>query len=129
MGSAARRSKQERTMKRVLVFDGPKAAKRFDLCMTAIMMAGDGKGTRDRETIRKEARLLDAFDSISVCPDPAVDAGTRILKEPGPLTITLRADDHSLLTHYLDTTQWTPKASREACDVQDWADAAEKIDA
>ncbi len=54
-------------MKRVLNFDpaNGRSAKRFEMCLNAVLNAGDQKGTRDRETIRKEARLLDALDAIS----------------------------------------------------------------
>src|SRR5262245_25113945 len=64
--------RESRTMEatRVLVFNGdPRSDKRFQLCRTAVLNAGDRKGARDRETIRKEARILDALDAISE-PDP-----------------------------------------------------------
>lgn len=118
-------------MKRVLTFDGEKASKRFELCRVALLAAGDGKGTRDRETTRKEARLLDAFDSVSVPGGTEQDPDRRILKDVDagePLRIELSQDDHTLLTKYLDATPWLPRAARDAVDVQDWADNASKID-
>jgi hypothetical protein len=118
-------------MKRVLTFDGEKAPKRFELCRVALLSAGDGKGPRDRETTRKEARLLDALDRVSIVSATEQEPDRRILAprvEGKPLCIELSADDHALLTKYLDSTPWLPRASRDAVDVQDWADSAEKID-
>src|SRR5262245_3688194 len=136
--------------KRALVFDptDERSAKRFQMIRTAILIAGDRKGTRDRETIRKEARLLDALDGISeldpravgsTCPacgaqlDAVAAAAAAGGGEParrlnGGGKIELRAEDHALLTKYLDTAPWLPASSRAARDVQDFADAAEKID-
>jgi len=137
--------------RRALVFDSTdeRSAKRFQMIRTAILIAGDRKGTRDRETIRKEARLLDALDTISepdthgpgpTCPAcgaqlgavaAAADGGgegepPRRLNGGGRLE--LRAEDHALLTKYLDTAPWLPAAARAARDVQDFADGAEKLD-
>lgn len=114
-------------MKRVLTFDGEKAAKRFEMCRVAVLSAGDGKGQRDRETTRKEARLLDALDAVSDSSPQPQDKEWRTLKsDPQPLTLS--QEDHALLAKYLDTTPWLPRASREAVDVQDWVDAAQKVD-
>lgn len=114
-------------MQRVLKFDGEKGQQRFAMCRVAILSAGDGKGERNRETLRKEARLLDAFDAIS---DPAKaegDPDARTLK-PETVSISVSQEDHALLLKYLDATPWLPRASRDAVDVQDWADSAEKVD-
>ena len=53
-------------MTRVLDFSGPRAPKRFQLLWTALMAAGDGKGERSPAVIRKEARLQDVLESISI---------------------------------------------------------------
>jgi hypothetical protein len=136
--------------RRVLVFDAAdeRSEKRFQMCRTAILIAGDRKGTRDRETIRKEARLLDALDSISEvdtratarpsCPAcgaqlnavAAVD-GTGDGEPPRRFVggrIELSAEDHALLTKYLDTAPWLPASARAARDVQDFVDTPEKIE-
>lgn len=121
-------------MKRVLNFDpaNGRSAKRFEMCLTAILQAGDQKGQRDRETIRKEARLLDAFDAISepIQKDGEKPIGGPVERQLLPTggTVTLSQDDHTLLTKYLDTTPWLPRAARDAVDVQDFADQAEKVD-
>lgn len=134
---------------RILVFESgdEKSEKRFQMIRTAILIAGDRKGTRDRETIRKEARLLDALDEISeldpsvdvkaVCPNcgaqlnaaaPLGDAAGELPRRlNGGGKLTLRAEDHALLTKYLDTAPWLPASARAARDVQDFADSAEKV--
>lgn len=115
-------------MTRVLAFpvDQPRSARRFELCRTAILQAGDGKGPRDRATIRQEARLLDAFDAISA-PDPTPDTDPAARQLTGG-SITLSGEDYTLLTKYLDTAPWLPRVARDAVDVQDFVDAAEKVD-
>ncbi len=128
-------------MKRVLAFDGPKAAKRFELIRVAVLAAGDGKGERNRAAIRAEARLLDALDGVSDnalerwkangsdehLAGPDVDKDARVLKTEGG-TVTLSQEDHDVLSKYVDATPWLPRASRDAVDVQDWLSAAEKIE-
>lgn len=117
-------------MTRVLDFTGPKGAKRFELIRIAVLSAGDGKGERTRETIRKEARLLDALDTVSReltgTDDPNARVFDMLLELP---SITLKQDDFDLLTKYIDTTPWVPRIARDAVDVQDWLSAAEKVDA
>lgn len=116
-------------MKRVLTFDGTKAAKRFELCRVAVLAAGDGKGERGRAAIRAEARLLDAFDAVSTpAPKEAADQDARALKPEGG-TVTLSQEDHDVLSKYVDTTPWLPRASRDAVDLQDFLSAAEKVEA
>ena len=116
-------------MKRVVVFEGEKAAKRFELCRIAILGAGDAKGPRNRETIRREARLLDAFDAVSAA-DPKADEkdpDARVLKPEGG-SVTISQEDHVLLATYLDTTPWMPRIARAVVDAQDWLSAAEKVE-
>jgi hypothetical protein len=116
-------------MTRVLDFTGTKGAKRFELLHLALLSAGDGKGERTRETLRKEARLLDALDTVSRpmkdAPDPAARQLDILLETP---TVTLAQDDFDLLSTYVDKTPWVPRAARDACDVFDWLSAAAKVD-
>jgi hypothetical protein len=113
-------------MTRVLVFDGVKAAKRFELCRIAVLAGGDGKGERTRDVIRKEARLLDALDAVSTpAPTPEDPAARAVVI---PQTVSISQDDYQLLEKYLDTCPWLPRTARDAVDVQDWISAAEKIE-
>jgi hypothetical protein len=118
-------------MTRTLTFTGPKAAKRFDLLRVALLAGGDGKGERTRETLRKEARLFDALDTVSDPAPTATDPDARVLR-PFPavdaLVVTVSQEDFDLLTAYVDKTPWTPRASRGAVDVQDFLCAAERKD-
>ena len=92
-------------MKRVLDFAGPKGNRRFELLLTALMAGGDGKPEgRTPAAIRKEARLIEAFEFISD-PLPAAlsgaDPSARVLHSTtngdGPPTLTLTQEDFDLL--------------------------------
>lgn len=113
-------------MQRIVTFDGPRAAKRFDLLQTALLSGGDGKGDRNRSVLRSEARLLDALDLIS---EPSTGVLRRLVPDATPaLSLTITQEDHDLLQKYVDTTPWLPVAARDAVDVQDWVSAAERVD-
>lgn len=115
-------------MTRVLVFDGPRAAKRFELLRVALFAAGDGKGERTREIVRAEARLLDALDTVSTATPDAGDPDARTLIAGAAPTVAISQPDCDRLTQYVDTTPWTPRTARDAVDLQDWLSAAEKVD-
>lgn len=114
-------------MTRTIVFDTEKAQKRFEMVRTALLNAGDGKAERNRERVRKEARLMDALDSISVPVDlNAPDGDRKFIVIDGRDSITIDQADHKLIEEYLATTPWLPRSSRAAVDAQDWWDAASK---
>lgn len=127
-------------MQRIVTFDGDKAAKRFEFCRIAVLGAGNGKGERTREVIRREARILTALDAVSESalqkwveagddhlPGKDADPEARVLLA-GEQKLSLSQEDHALLEGYLDTTPWLPRAARDAVDVQDWWSAAEKVE-
>jgi hypothetical protein len=116
-------------MTRVIVFDGPKGPRRFELLRTALVNGGDGKSDRTPAVIRKEARLLDAFDAISRS-EANQDPDWRVLSTNGsdPLSLTVSQEDFDLLTQYSEKAQWTPRAARDAVDLWDWLSSAEKRD-
>ena len=138
MGAAARANVKRRSMQRVLVFDGDKAVKRFAMLRVSLLSGGDGKGERSREILRKEARLLDALDTVSAPVtgerrrrvDDQGDPEARELKQfvDGELRVTIAQNDFDLLSSYVDKTPWVPRAARSAVDLQDWLSAAEKLD-
>jgi hypothetical protein len=113
-------------MTRVLVFEGPKASRRFDLLWAAMQSAGDGKGDRTPAVIRKEARLQDTLESISEAVSGNGTDPTRTLV--GKPTLTLSQEDFDLLYQYMEKTQWNPRVSRDVVDAWDWMSAAEKRD-
>lgn len=117
-------------MTRVLIFDGPHGPKRFELLHAALTMAGDGKGDRTPATIRKEARLQEALDTISE-PNPAAPDGEgRMLKasDNGHLRLTVTQEDFDLLQQYTERTAWNPRISRAVVDLWDFLSAAERIE-
>lgn len=115
-------------MKRVLDFKGDKGNTRFEFCYMAILGAGDQKGTRDRMTIRKEARLLDALDSISIPLQIPMPSGSpRALSGPDYI-LYIQEEDHALLVTYVDSMPWVPKVAREAVDVQDFLSSADRAE-
>lgn len=112
-------------MTRILDFSGPRGPKRFELLRLSLLQAGDSKGERTREIIRKEARLLDALDSISALAPTEQDKEARLLSGE---VISLKQEDFDLLSQYVDKTPWVPRAARDAVDLYDWLSAAKQID-
>lgn len=111
-------------MTRVLNFEGERATQRFELLRAALLNGGDGKGERTALTIRKEARLLDLFDTIST-PNGSPDV--RVLSE-GAQLLVIPQEDFELLQLYAEKTPWTPRVARQAVDLWDWLSAAERRD-
>jgi hypothetical protein len=109
-------------MKRELSFDGERAEQRFQLLLAAVMAGGDGKGDRTPVVIRKEARLLDALESISHMNG----LETRQLNPDSTLTVS--QEDFELLQQYTEKTPWTPRVSRDVVDLWDWLSTCEKRD-
>jgi hypothetical protein len=117
-----------------MVFDSPKAALRFEMLRASMFSAGDGKAERVPATIRKEARIQAALNSISdpvpsdrpqkrvTDPDDAV----RVLKNHGPQTLRLSQEDFDLLQQYSEKVQWNPRLSQEVVELWDWLSAAER---
>lgn len=110
-------------MTRILVFEGERASKRFDMLHLALLSAGNGKGERTREVYRREARLLDALDTVSDSLPNPTSPDARVLKSQGG-TVELEQADFALLSSYVDTAQWAPRVSRDACDLMDWLSAS-----
>lgn len=124
-------------MKRSLVFDGPKGARRFDLCYEALLGGGDKKGDRARATLRKEARLLDAFESISKPDESKLASCAACQRAANPdarligataAPIVISQEDYELLRQYVDTAPWLPRVARDAVDVQDWLATAPTLE-
>jgi hypothetical protein len=118
-------------MKRVLVFDGARASKRFTLLWLSLMSGGNLNGdAKDRTpaVIRKEARLQDALEEISDGIDASDGQVDRALKidEHRVATVMLSQEDFELLQQYSEKTIWTPRASRDVVDLWDWLSTAEK---
>lgn len=111
-------------MTRTLVFEGSKADKRFKLLRIALLGGGDGKGERSRDVIRKEARLLDVLDSISVVSNGNEEE--RTLNVELPAKVTIPQEDFALLVSYTENAPWVPRAARDAVDLWDWLSTTPK---
>lgn len=122
-------------MTRILLFDSPKAALRFEMLRAVMLTGGDGKGERTPVIIRKEARVQKALEAIS---DPVPSdrpqrrasdqEDVRILKNHGPQTLELAQEDFELLQQYSEKVQWNPRLSCDVVDLWDWLSAADRRD-
>jgi len=114
-------------MTRTLTFDGPRAARRFQLLWVALTAGGDGKD-RTAAVVRRDARLQEAFETISV-PAPQLNAADpdRELRPEGG-AVTLAQEDFEQLQQYTEKTPWIPRVARDVVDAWDWLSTAEKRD-
>lgn len=112
-------------MTRILVFKGPKAEKRFELLWAALHISDD-KAERNPVIIRKEARLQDMLEKISIGRNGGDPIQNRELK--GEPTLTVTQEDFEHLQKVTEQVKWTPLASRDVVDMWDWLSAAEKKD-
>jgi hypothetical protein len=118
-------------MTRVVTFDGNgRSQKRFDILYAALLL-GAPKGARGLDTIRREARVLDALDAISTPVDTAAGpVPARHLKfDNAELVLCLQQPEFELLTRYLEAVEWAPAAARDVVDAADWLSAATRGDA
>jgi hypothetical protein len=110
---------------RVLTFDSNgRGQKRFEIVYAAILL-GAPKGARGLEAIRREARILDALDAISVGDGQAGATGpipARRVTQGARLV--LAQPEYELVGRYLEAVEWTPAASRDVIDAADWVSAA-----
>ena len=118
-------------MTRRLKFDGEKKAMRFKLLREGFFVGGHTLGQKgqpkQRAWMRSEARILDAFDSISHPIDKPGDL-ERVLND-GEHELEISQEDYDLIDKYLTETPWATPVAREANDMLDWFAAAEKVDA
>lgn len=119
-------------MKRVIAFDHETPArnqKRFDLLTQAVLIGGSpgGQGTRGGiEVLRREARLLDGLESVSVHnPDAAQTLPVELQRTVTvDATLVLEQPDFDLLKKRVEETVWLPPAARAAVECFDWLSAA-----
>ena len=119
-------------MKRELVFEGDKAQKRFELLYGAVILVNAASTTqpvRGIEVIRREAKILDYLDSVSL-PDPA--SGTMASGEPARAIIpgskiTFDQPTFDLLKKRVEDCAWVPKIARDVVDLVDWMSSAREV--
>jgi hypothetical protein len=107
-----------------LVFDGPKAAARFARLYEAVIIGGMlPNQKRGIEIYRREAKILDALDTVSEAVDGkpiAMNAPSRALHTNGG-TVSLDVGDLNLLLDRLKLEDvWHSAVSRELVDAVDW---------
>jgi hypothetical protein len=109
---------------RVLTFDANgRGQRRFEIVYAAILL-GAPKGARGLETIRREARILDALDAISTA-DGAAGPGPIPARQVTPgARLVLAQPECELVGRYLEAVEWAPAASRDVIDAADWVSAA-----
>jgi hypothetical protein len=112
-------------MTRILVLDGPRAPKRFQL-MWAALNVSDERAERTPAIIRKEARIQDMLEKVSALKNGGDPISSRELE--GEPTITLAQEDFDFLLQATEKVKWTPLASRDVVDLWDWLSVAEKRD-
>ncbi len=107
-------------MKRTITFgDEAKSQQRFELFQAAILNGGAAGQRGGIEILRREAKLLDAFDAIS---DPAGDEKPRRVRDGAQLV--LEQADFDVLKKRMEEAPWAPAASRGVIDALDWLSAA-----
>jgi len=115
-------------MTRVVTFDGNgRSQRRFEILYAAILL-GAPKGARGLDTIRREARVLDALDAISTPDDDAPPAPVPARHLTADAELRLAQPEFDLLTRYLDAVEWAPAAARDVVDAADWLSAATRGD-
>jgi hypothetical protein len=115
-------------VQRVVTFEtNGRSQRRFEILYAAVLL-GAPKGARGLETIRREARVLDALDAISTPVD--VDGAATGPIPPRHVTpdaaLVLAQPEFEILARYLDAVEWTPAASRDVVDAADWLSAASR---
>jgi hypothetical protein len=114
---------------RVVTFErNGRGQRRFEILYAALLL-GAPKGARGLETIRREARVLDALDAISAPVDGAAPGPVPPRSVTPDAELVLAQPDFELLTRYLDAVEWTPAASRDVVDAADWLSAASRGEA
>jgi hypothetical protein len=109
---------------RVLTFDSNGHGQQRFMIVYAAILLGAPKGARGLEVIRREARILDALDAISVA-DAAAGPGPVPARHVIPdARLTLSQPEFELVGRYLEAVEWTPAASRDVIDTVDWVSAA-----
>jgi len=115
-------------MKRSLVFDDGKAQTYFEFIYSAVLIGGLPKErTGGVETLRREARILDALDAISDRhPNPtetfANNEPARVVRFG--VVLTLDVADYELIKKRIEEAPWFPKVSRDVVRTLDWLTTA-----
>jgi hypothetical protein len=118
-------------MARIVVFDGDTAegCARFDVMYGGVVVAGNRQREKREDQRRRENRVLDMLEAISVrrtdLPDLPDAFECRVLR-PGTHRLALEKPEFDLMRRYLDEVPWPAtdsplaRSSRIAQRVIDW---------
>lgn len=123
-------------MTRRLMFEGPRAQRRFELIWTGFFAGGNFNATperpkpqNDKNTRRQIKRIHDALEAISTgTPESLTNQTCQRTIVPNFAVLELQQGDFALLEQYIDRCAWTVQVERDVVDLQDWMDAADKVE-
>jgi hypothetical protein len=118
------------TIRRV-TFAGTDGPVRFELVYEGFVIGGDSQsGMRGMETLRREGRILDKLEAISVPKVSTRGDATRVTRElkPGTHTLDLEVPEFDLLRQYFERCPWITSAARRVTATYDWLTAAPVVE-
>lgn len=122
-------------MTRRLVFEGPKAQRRFELAWVGFFGGGNHvpdpsrpKPQNDKNTRRQIKRIHDALEAISTGDEGSETLPTCARTVRDGAVLILAQGDFALLEKYIDQCHWVTQVERDVVDLQDWMDAADKVE-
>ncbi len=135
-----RRVADKRRMKRALIFDGDRAARRFALIHEGFLLGGaivtrEGRRAGGFADVRAEAAVLEALHAISR-ETAGVDGGTPPLLTTGdvarellasPQVVLLTPAGFDVARRYLEAMPWRIGIAREAVDAVDFLTGATEV--
>jgi hypothetical protein len=99
----------------------------FSLLYSGFVTGGNGPGPKGMEVIRREGRILDKLEAISVeigtneiCNECGQVNQVRRVLMPGAQEIELDQPEFELLKKYFEATSWTTRVSRRIVNISDW---------
>lgn len=101
----------------------------FSLIYQGFIIGGNSQKTKTMQSTRREAKILDKLDSISVIVSPenrypTGDVIRELVSNKAKLTLT--TEEHELLTIYFEAVPWATRISREAVRLADLINNAEE---
>ncbi len=99
--------------------------RRFDLLYQGFMFGGNQQQSKGMDVLRREARILDTLDSISLVQNPGdgtPDDPARLLRTlaPGHHEVSFEEPDYALLCRYFNGAAWTTSVARQVVSISDW---------
>ena len=113
-------------MKRVLIFEGEKAARRYTYIYEGFVIGGQRDEKKSFDVVRKEAKILDKLQAAGVVQDgdgiPGL--GDKYTLNPESSPVVLTQPEHDLVKARLEATPWRTHLAPQVVDAVDWFCAA-----